>query len=229
MKKIHRFLVKENPGEVETTIVDTDLIHLVSRVLKLHIGEQCILFADGGKDYLSTIVSMSKQEIVLRTESIKEKVFIPRTGTACVSIIKGEQFETVVQKLTELGIQNIVPLISNRTVKQSLRLDRLQKISDEALEQSGGSSRVHISEPLPLKDALELHKGTTQCYFDIEGSPYVPSKEDTVTFYIGPEGGWSDADKVLFKEYTVPSYLLGGTILRAETAAIVATYTLLWQ
>ncbi len=162
MKKIHRFLVTKVPNEPSVVIEDKDLVHLIKNVLKLSVGEICIVFADGGDDYLSTIKSIEKSSVTLAVQSISPKKHIPKKITACVSITKRDSFELIVQKLTEVGIQNIVPIISDRTVKQALRIDRLQKISDEALEQSGGSKRVTISEPESLEKSLSSRKAISK-------------------------------------------------------------------
>lgn len=228
MKKTHRFLISEEPKEYFIELVDKELVHLINNVLKLNIGENCIVFPDGGDDYFCTIVKTSKKSISLEiNKQIKNKT-LKNKLIACISITKRDSFEITVQKLTELGINTIVPILSDRTIKQSLRIDRLQKISDEALEQSGGSKRVIITEPLILKSVLEKFKNINQYYFDMEGEDLPKQNFDTAVFYIGPEGGWSDGDNKLFKENKIKSYKLGGTVLRAETAAIVGAYHLLW-
>jgi 16S rRNA (uracil1498-N3)-methyltransferase len=230
MKKVHRFLIPQTITGDAVSTEESDLVHLIKNVLKLTIGEHCILFFDTSDDYLCTISSIEKKSVTFSIDSTLPKKKIPRHITACISIIKRDNFELTVQKLTELGVQSIIPIISERTIKQSLRTDRLQKISDEALEQSGGSTRVHISEPKSLKEVLSSQTNASQYYFDMGGASLVRPEESTdITIYIGPEGGWSDGDLALFKEYKLPSYTLGETVLRAETAAIVASYTLLWH
>lgn len=229
MKKIHRFLVATTPQGNSLTITESDIVHLTHTVLKLKQGEECIVFADKSDDYLCVIENISKHSIDLVVQKTIPKKIIPKKVTACISITKRDTFEIAVQKLTELGIHSIVPIISDRTIKQALRIDRLQKISDEALEQSGGSHRVHISEPLSLSKALEAHKNVTQYYFD-GGGELLPTPSPTESvFYIGPEGGWTDTEYELFKTHHVSGVQLGVTTLRAETAAIVATDRLIWR
>ncbi|MEK7227845.1 MAG: RsmE family RNA methyltransferase [Patescibacteria group bacterium] len=229
MKKLHRFLLKETPSGDSISITDTEIVHLMSHVLKLNAGEICVLFASGSDDYECKITEISKKTVSLSVVGKNKKQIVPKNITACISITKRDNFELVVQKLTELGVQNIVPILSDRTIKQSLRLDRLQKISDEALELSGGSDRVNITLPLSLKEALEVHKSKEQYYFDIDGESYKKTEVSDLVFYIGPEGGWSDSDKEIFNKYNAKSCKLGNTVLRAETAAIVAAYTLIWH
>jgi 16S rRNA (uracil1498-N3)-methyltransferase len=227
MKKIHRFLVKEIPKGQDISITDAEIIHLISHVLKLAVGEECIIFTDGSDDYLCKIKEVAKKTVSLSVVGENKKLTTPKKITACISITKRDSFELIVQKLTELGVQKIIPIVSERTIKQSLRIDRLQKISDEALEQSGGSTRMWIEEPKRLEEALKLSKDKEQYYFDLDGDRGSQPQTTDITFYIGPEGGWSDGDKALFKEYSAKSLKLTETTLRAETAAIVAAYSLL--
>lgn len=229
MKKLHRFLIPQSITGDTVSTQDAALIHLIKNVIKLAIGEQCILFFDTSDDYLCTISNIERTSVTFSINAILPKKKIPRHITACISSIKRDNFELAVQKLTELGVQKIIPIISERTIKQTLRIDRLQKISDEALEQSGGSTRVSITEPHSLTDALSSQKNTTSYYFDMGGAPLVHTEHTDITIYIGPEGGWSEGDIALFKEHNMTAYTLGETVLRAETAALVATYTLLWH
>jgi len=229
MKKIHRFLLSTVPGKTETVISDSELVHLIHTVLKLSVGEQCIVFNDGGADHLSTITSSTKQTIHLHTDSIVPQQNISKKCIACISITKRDTFEIIVQKLTELGVHTIIPLLSDRTIKQSLNLVRLQKISDEALEQSGGSSRVRISEPQTLEKVVKEHTHLPQYCFDKDGTMAPRTTATEFVYYIGPEGGWSDMEKTLFTTYGLKTCSLGTRTLRAETAAIVATYSLVWN
>ncbi len=229
MKKIHRFLLTKPPTGPNLTLDDSEVIHLIKNVLKLAVGEECIVFSSGSDDYICSIVEISKHAIELNVLSTTPKKIIPRKITACISITKRDNFELVVQKLTELGVHSIVPIISDRTIKQALRLDRLQKISDEALEQSGGSTRIEIFEPETLAYSLLKRKDLPQYCFDMDGKKLENENIQEAVFYIGPEGGWSDEEKSLFKDNGVKIYSLGGTVLRAETATIVAGYKLLWD
>ncbi len=229
MKKIHRFLITEIPQSKEIELTNSEIVHHIKNVLKLKTDEKCIIFANGTDDYICKIKESNKQGLTLSIENTVSKKNIPKNVTACISIVKRDNFELIVQKLTEVGVKKIIPIISDRTIKQSLKIERLQKISDEALEQSGCSDRVHIYEPQNLENALELNMGSFQYYLDIEGKENFKKDLNNICFYIGPEGGWSDEDKELFKKYNAPSCKLGETVLRAETAAIIAGYNLIWQ
>lgn len=229
MKKIHRFLVSAIPAAEAFSLTDERVLHQIVDVLALKPGEEIILFTDGGDDEVVTLESMEKGSVGVK----KNRTVNVRTNSTCwlvaaVGIPKGSTFETIVQKLTEVGVSHIVPIISTRTVKEGVRIERLQTISDEALEQCGGNKRVVIHEPLSLAECLkQFHYPSI--VFSPEGELLSSSKkEKSLVMYIGPEGGWDTEDWKLFQEAGVSTASLGQRVLRTETAAIVGAYQLLW-
>lgn len=230
MKKLHRFLLDTLPEGSPFTITAPDVVHLIRTVLKLRIGEHCIVFTNGSDDVIVRIEDIEKHSITVHRTETTARIQIPKQITAYVAITKRDTFELLVQKLTELGVSRIVPIITERTIKLSLNHDRLQKISDEALEQSGGSLRAMIEGPLSLEKALARCDGLTCIYFDSAGTTMLPYREKKeLGFFIGPEGGWSDDERTLFATHTVTAVSLCATTLRAETAGIVGAYTVLWM
>lgn len=230
MKKIHRFLIESPVRGKTATLTQERLVFQIGTVLKLKPNEEIILFTDGGDDVLYRITAVSKHRVEVEHSAI---IAGTRTATpemtALVSIVKGDLFESIVQKLTEIGVASIIPILTDRTVKQSVRRQRLQTISDEALELCGGNRRVRIADPMPLRTAIERF-AQNGVVFDQEGVPLEHARlEKTYAFFIGPEGGWSDDEKTLFAIKNLRGAKLAPRTLRAETAAIVGAYTLLWN
>lgn len=226
MKKLHRFLISNIDNSKDWVITDEKLVHQIGHVLKMKTGEKFVVFADGGDDTVVEIKDRDKKNIFVETVS-KTEVLQPKINLiAVVSIVKGGAFELIVQKLTELGVSAIVPLLSDRTVKQSIRLERVQSISDEALEQSGGTRRVKIYEPIDLAECFEKFKFPS-VVFEIGAGNLEKENNEQLVMYIGPEGGWSEKDLELFKKNNVSFVGLGSRVLRADTAAIVGAFTLL--
>lgn len=226
-KKIHRFRIDTIPQGNHITITEERLVHQLNRVLRLAAGEEIILFSDEGIDTVFCITDITNKGILLtlvRTHTVTQPT---HTLIAAIGIPKGDAFELIVQKLTEIGVSEIVPLITSRTVKQSVRVDRLQAISDEALEQSGGTRRVLIREPISLATALETYPYQS-VYFDTDTTKkHTLEKTATMIMYIGPEGGWSPEDAAVLANKSTPA-TLGPRVFRTETAAIIGAYTLLW-
>ena len=229
MKKIHRFLVATIPTDTTFDIRDTRVTHQISHVLRLRPEEECILFTNNGPDTLVKILTIEKHTVTVSfIENRSSLNSATRTVIAAVSIVKGDKFELIVQKLTELGVSAIIPVISDRTIKQSLRLDRLQTIADEALEQCGGNRRVSIHEPLTLSACVEQHNIPSYVLIpNADDTPPTEKLPDTLMLYVGPEGGWTDAEEIFFIEKNISGISLGTRILRTETAAIVGVFKLL--
>ncbi len=224
MKKIHRFLVETIPQGETITYTNPALVHQVTSVLRIDSGETIALFTNGGDDHHYTLVASEKKALTLTYQNTIPAIHPQERITAVIAIPKGDTFELITQKLTEIGVSTIVPLRTDRTIKQSVRIDRLRAISDEALEQCGGSDQVIIIEPLAFDEAISTYH-TNAVYFDTVTTQTVAHASKT-TFYIGPEGGWSDRERALFQKYNIASGTLGARTLRAETAAIVAASTL---
>ena len=131
------------------------------------------------------------------------------------ALIKGDRPELVVQKLTELGIDNIVPFTAERSVvrwdpdRAARQVERLRRVSREAAMQSRQVRLPDIGDPTDFAN-LAAHPGTIRA--DINGDP--PSL-DHPTVLIGPEGGWSDTER-----QRLPAIRISTSVLRSETAAI---------
>jgi RsmE family RNA methyltransferase len=141
-----------------------------------------------------------------------------------VSILKGDHFELVVQKATELGVDHIVPLLCDRTIKKNINMDRCKKIIIEAVEQSGRVTLPEIHSPVSLSRALENFDGNL--IVCMQGGEKLTKKMLGKTngkplgFIVGPEGGWSDKEIALFQKNKLKSISINENVLRAETAAI---------
>ena len=167
-----------------------------------------------------TIVAKVIDRRAVDTES-KNKV------TLYCAVLKRENFELVVQKAVECGVAAIVPVISSRTIKLGVKLDRLQKIATEACEQSGRGIVPEIVEPMSLRLAIVHAKSNSTNFLFEPGSPDFPGTSvpsGTTGLFIGPEGGWDPAELDLMRAANFTAANLGPRILRAETAAIVATF-----
>lgn len=229
--RLHRFYVVQPLGE-DVVINDVSLIKQWTNVFRYTINDLVILFNGDGNDTTFSIVSIDKKECVLtRTEQMPS--FIPnKKVTLFLSCIKKDNFELVAQKVTEIGVTSIVPIISERSEKKNLNHERLKKIVIEASEQCGRGDIPVISSIVSLEESLAKvlkDLSTTSIVLQMNGSSWKDfitqkSKDgiSSLNLFIGPEGGWSPSEEALFKEHLVIPVSLGETVLRAETAAILA-------
>ncbi|MEO5646108.1 MAG: RsmE family RNA methyltransferase [Candidatus Paceibacterota bacterium] len=231
-KKIHRFLVEDIPSaSIGTTItLNNDRIaKQINRVLKIRPGEEIQVFADSSDTYIGTITHTTDFTVALTITAIIPLVLPTRVVIAAISIVKGDAFEMMVQKLTEIGVNTIVPLISGRTIKQNIRINRLQTISDEAVEQCGATQRVTITEPMTLKECFTAFPFESVVLDPVTTNKTVSKMADKIVCYVGPEGGWDEKDEEIITGFNPTHLQITDRVLRTETAAILGVYSLLWQ
>lgn len=229
MKKRHYFLENTlTPEDNIYTIISLEQIKHLKNILRLDTAEEIVLTNGQGYGAIFQISEYTKRGIVVRkVETLKPIQTNAPTTLAC-AILKQDHFELVAQKATELGITTIVPLLSERTVKNGLKETRIQKIIQEAAEQSERLTLPTLQEVSTFKKYLDCISSKSSIYLlDPSGIPHteikIEDKSERV-IVIGPEGGWTESELVLAREAGVTIVSLGTTILRAETAAIVGTF-----
>lgn len=143
-----------------------------------------------------------------------------------ISILKGENFDLVVQKVSELGADHVVPLLCDRTIKKNINQKRAEKIAIEAAEQSGRTSVLKVHEPETLKKAIEnfLESDGDIVVCHQRGESWLDGKKllkkYPLGFIVGPEGGWSEKEEKYFEKLALRKIKFSENVLRAETAAI---------
>ena len=238
------------PEEIDGSVISlsVDETHHLTRVLRLKPGAEVFVFDGHGSEYRCAFLAVQNDRARLEvTGVLGDQVESPVRITLAQALAKGEKFDLIVQKATELGVDFIVPVLTEHTdVKLSAedahkRVDRWRRISLEALKQSGRRHLVGITAPLALNDFLDPNKpdsqklpiataptlGTVLVFSEKGGVPLTEalarvSKPSAATILIGPEGGWSDSELELICERGCNLVTLGPRVLRTETAAIVA-------
>jgi 16S rRNA (uracil1498-N3)-methyltransferase len=200
--------------EVARPRLAPDQVHHLERVLRLRPGEE-VVATDGAGSWASCRY-VSGASLELDGPPDFESAAAPSLTVGFVPV-KGERPEWVVQKLTELGVDRIVVLRSDRTVvrwagpREHAAIDRLRRVAAEAAAQA---RRVWLPEVTGVVELTSL-AGQRIALAEHGGDPVVPS---ITGIAVGPEGGWSDEELSL----GWPPVALGDGVLRAETAAVVA-------
>jgi len=227
--RVHRFYINEKiESKKDIRIEDPKLLHQWIKVFRLSPSDKVILFDNSGKEFDGYFKLLSKSEAVLGVnKEIRNKNSITTKLHIFQSLIKKDNFELVVQKCTELGAAAFHPIISERSEKKDLNIERLRKIATEASEQSGRVVLPEILEPTDLENAIKNFNGEI-FVLNFDGQK-LPSKigKGKIGILIGPEGGWSDNEKSFLKKLKLKSVSLGKQILRAETASIAASALIL--
>lgn len=230
--KLHRFYVREkiNKGKgvmAKTSSKDVRLIkiseeriiHQLKNVFRFKTGDRIVIFDGSGTDFECEITNADKNNFELQILNEK-KVFVPQKQiTLFMSVIRKENFELACEKATELGVTSICPVLTERTLPKKLNGERIEKILIEASEQCGRGDVPSFGEEVKLIDMLD---GKDLLVTDFGGVPILKIPDSK--FYnllIGPEGGWSEEERKMFRDKKLKIVSLGSTVLRAETAGIV--------
>ncbi len=226
--KIHRFIGSFDLSKESLQITDTEIVNQMKNVLRLKKGELVELCDGKHISVIAEICNMKKNNIDVLIKEKEENKNQPKNNVALFcAVLKKENFELVVQKATECGVSKIVPIISERTIKTGLNIERLQKIAKEASEQCGRINIPEILEPINFDKSLELtNKNNLNILFDSSGESLgsLAAKSGNVNIFIGPEGGWTEKEIIEAKNLNFKIASLGSLTLRGETAAIIATY-----
>jgi 16S rRNA (uracil1498-N3)-methyltransferase len=206
----------------EFSVANETLLNQWRNVLRMEEGDKVILFDGGGSESLCEFVSLAKKSATLKVLETKQGVVPSREVTLYMALIKKDNFEFVLEKSTELGVSSIVPVQADRSEKKGLNYERAKKIVREAGEQSGRATVPTMSEIIPV-EKLPSNVVVFDPRGEISAREYF-AKHTTapVSLFIGPEGGFTDAEMESFHARNVPIVSTGAQILRAETAAIVA-------
>lgn len=232
--KIHRFYV----GKINTKmglleldnniwIHDERLLQQWLYVLRFRVGDQLVLFNEQTERLyeISKIEAPHSVNLSLLTE---QKRILPKVHVYLLwALLKKDNNELIIQKATELGVRNFVPIIAERSQKTDLNLERAKKIIIEATEQCGRADIAEIREPILLGEALAEYQSLPLYVCDRGESTTNIDQLEKMGLLIGPEGGWSEAEKALFKKLNLPVLNIASFTLRAETAAIIAVSKLL--
>lgn len=230
--RLHRFLIKDELKEGDLILNDKDLVNQLRKVLRLKSGSKLILFDSLGRESLATIKKIDNESVFVEVENLKkDSKENDKNVSLYVSLLKKENFDWVVQKATEVGVNKIIPIITERTIKKGSHLERWKKIIKEAVEQSGRTGLPQIIEPINFKEALvETQKNNEQIVlFDPSGEDdwQTPILFNNLALFVGPEGGFSSKELTEAKACNSMIKSLGNYVLRAETATVVASFIIL--
>jgi 16S rRNA (uracil1498-N3)-methyltransferase len=215
------------------TLTSDEARHL-REVLRLKAGDDVQVFDGAGREFRA-VVSQARRdfaELELRDEIGPVRPESPLQLTLAVALLKGEKFDLVVQKATELGVNRFIPLVTRYAdiklrdeTDAEKRVARWQRIALEAAKQCGRAVVPEIT--LPVSFASVLEEDSCLLFSERDGEALnTDLRTNRVTAVVGSEGGWSDEELNEARAAQVPIVTLGGRVLRAETAAI-ATAVLL--
>lgn len=229
-------------GEKTVLICGDDALH-ITKALRMKPRETLEVCDTDSMVYECEIVSVGENVAAKVKSSKKSESEPPYEATLYQALIKGDKFDTVVQKAVEAGVKRIVPVLTSRCI---VRLDakdcakkcvRWQRIADEAAKQCGRGSLVKIEALMNFKQAVSDAATADVSLFCYEGEHSENLKKvlsenpalQSVSLMIGAEGGFSEEEAFFAKENGMKSVGLGNRILRTETASSFALACLSYE
>lgn len=234
------FVDKNNITETEILVTGEDVKHIAT-VLRGRIGDKLEVCDGDGFDYSCVITDIDKSQIKLQPLDKTPSGSEPRTKvTLFQGLPKSDKMELIIQKCVELGIDKIVPVATEHAVVKldkkdgAKKVERWQKIALSAAKQSGRGKIPEIGEVVSFKSALEMCQGQAIIAYENEKDNDLKKalenfKSEKISFFIGPEGGFSQEEVSQAISKGVKPITLGQRILRTETAAMALTAILLYE
>lgn len=236
-----------DPSQVEETkirILGSDVNHM-KNVLRMHVGERVTVSDGEGITYLCTVEDYEEKTAILHIESQEMSTSeLPSEICLFQGLPKQEKMEWIVQKSVELGVSKVVPVSMKRCVvkldakKAAKKQERWQEIAKSAAKQSGRSVVPTVENVMSFKESLEEAKK-----FDIVLVPYECAEGmaetkalieniqpgQSIGIFIGPEGGFEEAEIEILLAQGAHTITLGKRILRTETAGLTTLSVLMFR
>ena len=244
---MHRFFLPAHVLQDEIFEFPSEQAHQIFRVLRLKNGQHIMALDGSGNEYEVELLDVNADtvsgEILSKKQACGEPAFFIHLY---LGLTQREKFEWILQKCTEVGVSFFTPVISSRSLVQKeknnpKKMERWQRILQEAAEQSGRGRVPGLSEPLPFEAALaQIKQNAVPALVLWESENQnglkhfirsaVSGKETTnMAILVGPEGGYSEAEIQECLQAGIMPVSIGKRILRMETAAVVGSALLLYE
>ena len=223
-----RFFLSQTPTNDTATLAGDEARHL-SRVMRVRAGDPVELFDGQGTSWSATVTCIERNEVTLRIDAkYTDKISQQPVTTLAVALPKGERQKWLIEKITELGTDYLIPLTTSRSVAQptSAAISRLKRGVVEACKQSKRNRLLEITPSQSLDTLLSTASTRMRilaCPMSSDSMQSVLSTPiDEILIVIGPEGGFTEEELALSRAHDFQHMSLGQNILRIETAAIAA-------
>ncbi len=236
---MRRFYVPPSAVHGNIIRIEGDAVHHIRDVLRLVVGDPAVVFDGSGRQYVGRIAEVARREVMITVERMELMVKRQAIAVTLVQAIpRHGKMETIVEKATELGVDQIIPVQTARTVpvlygrpeRAESRLARWERVAIEASQQSGRGTIPRIAPIACFPDALSDCRDTSLALMATVSEDTQPlwevlsevSDVSSVALLIGPEGDFSAEEIGLAQAAGCRVVSLGSTVLRSDTAAVAA-------
>tara|TARA_Y100001970_G_scaffold289214_1_gene418837 strand:+ start:2013 stop:2723 length:711 start_codon:yes stop_codon:yes gene_type:complete len=213
--------------ENTTTLLTKEHTHYVVNVMRLKRGSNINFFNKDG-EWKSEVIFLDKERVEVKfLKKIKQQNSSSNVELA-ICLVKKNPMETILQKATELGVNKIIPIVSDRTEIKELNYDRAKRIVIEATEQSNQLVPPEIADVIKLRDFLKnLDPNIKLLFADVNSNKNLKIEDleenKSLCILVGPEGDFTSAEReLILRNAAVKPFTLSKNILRSDTAVISA-------
>jgi len=223
----HRFFLSQTPTE-DTARLEGDEARHLARVMRAKTGDTVELFDGQGTSWTATVQAIQRNHVSLRLDQKQSETISNKPNiTLAVALPKGDRQKWLIEKITELGTDSLVPLTTTRSVAEptAAAISRLQRGVIESCKQSGRNRLLEITQPQSLHNLLTTSSASLRILACPDGTPMqsiLLKPIDNILIAIGPEGGFTDDEIRTANASGFAQMSLCQNILRIETAAIAA-------
>lgn len=237
---MHRFFVPADWINGHRAVFKGKIVHRLRNVLRLKVGDEIVLLDNSGMEYRTKLEVLKKDwaegNILSRSSGGGE----PKVKVVLYqALLKGEKFEFVLQKCTEIGVSGFVPLKCGRCIIShepgKSKLERWQRIIQEAAEQCGRARLPLLESPVDFEEACKSAQGFRLLAWEGERERGLRAclrnarQNAKLTVFIGPEGGFSRQEMEMARSHDILPVSLGSRTLRAETAGLVVATAIFYE
>lgn len=240
---MHKFFIEKEAINDNIALIQGDDVKHINKVLRLKVGEEININNFHGEEFLAKLIEIDKK--FARAQIIKSLDIDNESDIEIIlfqGIPKSSKMDLIVQKATELGVKEIIPTITERVivnVNEYKKLERLNKIAQEACKQSKRSIVPKVNTPIDFKEMMSKLED-----FDLVVVPYENAenygikammknlnnkKVKSIAVIIGPEGGFEESEINSLKEKNAEIVTLGPRILRTETAGFTCVSVIMYE
>ena len=225
-----------NPKNINNNnfVVDNEQFHYLANVRRFNIGDIINIFDGLGNSFVAKIEKIEKKQMSGKIISSKTFQLPNKKISLYTAIPKGERFDWLIEKASEIGVFKIVPVIYERSIVKDFsenKMERYRKISMAASSQSWRADIMQIENPVTFLEILDIKKKKKK---SLNILPYESEEENNIislktsnikniNIFIGPEGGFDNKEVEIAMNNNFKIVTLGENILRTETAALVSS------
>lgn len=232
-----RYLIEKNQFNIQNIVVTGTEHNHLKNVMRTRIGEHVVVVCGDGFDYECEVVEINKNDTRLVLIEKRQNLSEPRHNlTVFQALIKSDNMNLIVQKLTELGVVTLIPFENAYVTAKdkSGKTDKLQAVSNQSIKQCRRAKPIDVRPTLSFKQVVASLKDYDVVIFANEQEKQYALSDlnfpyENIAIIVGSEGGFSEQEIAeLTKLKNVKSVSLGNRILRSETASIALTSVIMY-